>query len=59
MNSLTLENFGVVELSQDESKELNGGNPILIGIGIGVGAIAVYDFINGVYTGIKTELAKA
>ena len=45
------------ELQFDEIKKINGGgNPIWIGIGIGFGAMVVYDFINGVYTGIKEEL---
>lgn len=58
MNLNQFEKFGVTELNEQENKTVNGGNPVLIGIGIGIGVMALYDFANGVYTGIKQELAK-
>lgn len=55
-----LENLGIVELQAKESRTINGGGhpAIWIGIGIGLAVIGIYDFLNGVYAGIKQELAK-
>lgn len=61
MKTLELENSGIRELSFDEKSRTVGGiTPwvaFYVGVGIGVASIAVYDFINGVYSGIKQELA--
>ena len=59
---MELERFGVTELNFEERNKIDGGFVIgawaafWIGVGIGVASIAVYDFINGVYAGIKAEL---
>ena len=62
MKTLELEKLGVTELNFEERNQTNGGifpwAAFYLGVGIGVGAIAVYDFANGVYAGIKQELAK-
>ena len=58
MKTMELENYGVFELQEPESRSISGGNPFWIGVGIGFGVMALYDFANGVYAGIKLELAQ-
>ena len=58
MKTIELKKFNLIELNEIELRKIEGGNPFWIGIGIGIGVMAAYDFINGVYTGIKEELAK-
>jgi hypothetical protein len=55
MKTLELEEFGINELSLQEKEKIEGGNPVLIGIGIGLGAMAAYDFICGFYTGLTEK----
>ncbi|HLZ16349.1 MAG TPA: hypothetical protein VKQ08_04890 [Cyclobacteriaceae bacterium] len=57
MKALALEDLGLNELSFDQQREINGGNPFWIGLGVGLCVKAVYDFLNGVYTGIQLEMA--
>lgn len=61
MKTLELEKMGLSVLNEKEKLDASGGFfpiAIWVGIGIGLGAVAAYDFICGVYTGIKQELAK-
>lgn len=63
MKTLELEKIGVIELQLEQSNKVVGGAlpwaAFWLGVGIGVGAMAVYDFANGVYSGINEELAKS
>jgi hypothetical protein len=46
------------ELTTSEIKITNGGNPLLIGIGIGIGANYVYDSMGGA-AGINSYLSQS
>lgn len=52
MKAIELNKMGVQQMSHNEMTEVDGGNPILIGIGIGFGARALYDFVCGFYDGL-------
>lgn len=57
--NVDFEDYKIVELEHEEKVQIQAGNPFWIGVGIGFGAMALYDFVNGVYTGIKLELAES
>lgn len=49
----------VQELSSKELKDVNGGNPIIIGIGVVAGVGAIIDYGMDAYKGIKKGAEKA
>ena len=57
METLELADLELCDLNVEEQKEITGGNPIWIGLAVGLGVKAIYDFANGMYSGIQLELA--
>lgn len=49
----------IQELDRKELKNVNGGNPIIIGIGVVAGAAAIIDYGMDAYKGIKKGAEKA
>lgn len=49
----------IQDLTEKELKDVNGGNPIIIGIGVVAGAAAIIDYGMDAYKGIKKGASKA